>query len=58
MDERVETVFSKVDGWVKKREQGGANHVALRRPLGEFMCVGCMEKLLSGVSTSQLTLGA
>ncbi len=58
MDERLVTVWSKVTGWEKKRDQGGTNHVALRQPLNEFMCVGCMDKLKSGVSARQLQLGS
>lgn len=57
MDERVETVWCKVEGWEKKRSQGGTNHVALRKPLNAFMCPGCMDKLQSGVAARQLALG-
>ncbi len=56
MDERHHTIWSKVEGWEKKRDAGGTNHVALRIPLGVFMCVGCMDKLRSGVAASQLSL--
>lgn len=58
MDERIATVWSKLEGWEKKRAAGGTNHVALRKPLGEFMCNGCMEKLLSGVAAAQLQIGS
>lgn len=57
MDERRETVWQAVHGWGKKRDQGGQNAVALRRPLNEFMCAGCMDKLKRGVAATQLTLG-
>lgn len=58
MDERIDTVWGKIEGWAKRRDAGGTNHVALRKPLYVFMCNGCMHKLLSGVASSQLTLGA
>lgn len=57
MDERVETVWSKVEGWEKKRDQGGTNHVALRRPLGVFMCVTCINHLRKGIPATQMRIG-
>lgn len=54
MDERLETVWQKLTGWDKKRSAGGTNHVALKRPLHEFMCAGCMDKLQNGVPALQL----
>jgi hypothetical protein len=53
IDERVETVWSKVEGWEKKRSGGGTNHVALRVPLYEFMCALCMDKLQNGIPALQ-----
>jgi len=38
MDERIETVWQHVTGWTKKRDQGGTNHIALRKELPEMMC--------------------
>lgn len=55
-DERYETVWQAVRGWEKKRNQGGTNHVALRRPLPESMCNGCMTKLQAGVDARQESL--
>lgn len=53
LDERVETVWNKIEGWEKKRDQGGTNHVALRRVLPEFRCNGCMTLAQSGLSFGQ-----
>lgn len=55
IDERYETVWKKVEGWEKKRGSGGTNHLALRKNIGSFMCAVCMDKLLSGLSASQLS---
>jgi len=56
IDERIETVWTKVVGWEKKREQGGTNHLALREPLGENLCQGCMTLMQQGLSTGQQSL--
>ena len=56
VDERREVIWSQVIGWEKKREAGGTNHVALRRPQNLFMCDDCMTKLQQGVSPDQQTL--
>lgn len=42
-----------VTGWERYREQGGTNHVAVRRPTGEFMCEDCMRKLKDGLDPAQ-----
>lgn len=56
LDERHETVWSFVHGWEKKREQGGLNHLACRRPQDVYRCDACMKKVLDGVSIAQETL--
>lgn len=56
VDERQETVWFKVTGWEKKRDQGGTNHLALRRPQDEYMCDRCMEALRNGISPQQESL--
>lgn len=56
-DERIVVMWSKVEGWEKKRDAGGTNHVALRTPLDEFMCPTCMDKLRNGLAAGQLVLG-
>ena len=56
IDERVETVWTKVVGWEKRREQGGTNHLALREPLNEYCCAGCMMLMQQGLSTGQQSL--
>lgn len=53
LNENVETVWSKVVGWEKKRDQGGTNHVALRQPLNEYCCNGCMTLMQQGMSPGQ-----
>jgi hypothetical protein len=49
-------VWSKVIGWEKKRNRGGTNHVALRKPVNEFMCDYCMRMKQSGASPDQSEL--
>lgn len=56
MDERVEVVWTKVEGWEKRRQQGGTNHVAMRRPLPEHMCNACMTIALDSGNPHQQTL--
>lgn len=56
MDERYETVWNKVEGWEKRRNQGGTNHVAERRPLHAYRCAACMDKALNGVHSGQESL--
>jgi hypothetical protein len=56
MDERIETVWRQVIGWEKKREQGGTNHLALREPLNQYCCNGCMTLLAAGIDPAQESL--
>lgn len=56
LDERTETVWNLVEGWEKKRDQGGTNHLALRKPKDEFRCNGCMTLILHGLSPGQVAL--
>jgi hypothetical protein len=56
IDERTHTVWRSVQGWTKKRDQGGDNHVALRRPLNDYMCNACMTLALSGLHPQQQDL--
>jgi uncharacterized protein YlaI len=56
IDERRQEVWQALKGWEKKRRQGGTNHVALRRPLHEFMCNNCMTNLLSGTAAEQISM--
>jgi hypothetical protein len=56
VDERFETVWSAVEGWEKKRHQGGTNHIACRRPLPRFRCEPCMQKILAGLPALQGSL--
>ena len=56
IDERIETVWSKVTGWEKRREQGGTNHLALRKPLDEYCCHGCMTLMQQKIAPGQTSL--
>lgn len=56
LDDRFETVWCLVEGWEKKRDQGGTNHVAMRRPLNQYRCNGCMSLMQAGLSSAQETL--
>lgn len=51
--EDTRKAWNGVTGWERYREQGGTNHVACRRPTGEFMCDACMAKLRNGLDTAQ-----
>lgn len=55
-DANERTGWQKVTGWERARQQGGTNHVALRKKLNVFMCNGCMVLSLSGISTEQMTI--
>jgi hypothetical protein len=56
VDDRCEAVWQKLEGWGKRREAGGLNHVALRKPFYEFMCNICMDKALAGIAPGQQSL--
>lgn len=53
---RAENPWQEVVGWVKHREQGGTNHVALPRPTGIYICEGCMTLLRQGLDPGQLSI--
>lgn len=53
IDERYQTLRTRVTGWTKKRSQGGANHIAQQRPTNDFRCDVCMQKVLSGDDINQ-----
>src|SRR5688500_17597483 len=46
-------VFHKVEGWAPRREKGGANSIALSRPLGEVVHHACLEKMKQGINPGQ-----
>jgi hypothetical protein len=56
LNERIETVWNLVEGWEKKRDQGGTNHLALRKPKEQFRCNGCMTLILDGLNPGQESL--
>ena len=56
INEHIETVWQKVIGWEKKRDQGGTNYIALREPLPEVMCAGCMQLMQDGLDPGQQSL--
>jgi hypothetical protein len=56
VDARSPLVWQKVEGWERKREEGGTNHVALRKTRQEFMCGACIMKERAGVSSGQIGL--
>lgn len=47
-DSRGEKVWQKVTGYEIKREQGGTNHIALRKLLPEYVCALCMSRMQAG----------
>jgi hypothetical protein len=48
--------FQKVSGWVQMRKQGGANAIALRRPMEVWSCSVCIDKLRLGQQVDQLSI--
>lgn len=48
--------WMKVEGFERRREAGGTNHIALRRQTGEAVCETCMTKLRAGVASTQMEL--
>ena len=53
IDDRTETVWNLVEGWEKKRDGGGTNYLALRKPKEQFRCNPCMTLLLEGLDPGQ-----
>lgn len=39
------STFHRVDGWEQKRDQGGANMIHARQPLGQYACTPCVKRL-------------
>ncbi len=56
IDERVDKPWTEVVGWERHRNQGGTNHLALRKPTGRAMCKRCMMKLQAGLDPGQLSI--
>lgn len=48
--------YRKVEGWERAREQGGTNHVALRRPLNEYRCLECVQREQAKINAGQGSL--
>ncbi len=47
------SAWCSITGWERPREQGGTNHVALRKQTGEYMCDICMSKFQAGLAPGQ-----
>lgn len=56
VNDHIETVWNLVEGWEKKRETGGTNHIALRTPKDSYRCNGCMTLRMHGLSPQQGSL--
>ena len=56
MDERSDPVWNKVQGWERKREQGGTNYILARRPLPEYMCDMCAKRIQGGDHPRQMVM--
>lgn len=50
---KVFSFWQHVDGWERKREQGGTNHVAQRTVHDQFLHVGCMTLRQAGINPNQ-----
>jgi hypothetical protein len=53
---RAGGAWTKIEAWEQRRAQGGTNHAALRRPLGVYLCNGCMKLLQAGIATEQTSM--
>lgn len=40
--------YQRVEGWVRRRGQGGANQITLRVPRPEWACRGCIDQAKRG----------
>lgn len=49
----VRWAWRKIIGYEKTRKQGGTNAIALRKPLDEWACDRCVDKLRNGVDPRQ-----
>lgn len=52
----LKSFHQQITGHVRKRDQGGPNHVELIRYHDSYICNPCMRKLLDGVNAGQLEL--
>lgn len=56
VDDRRTEPYTEVTGWERRRDQGGTNALALRKPTGRAMCSSCMERMKMGLAPGQLSL--
>lgn len=53
---RLEVYWRFVEGWEKDRDQGGTNHIALRKTHDRFMCNICMVRRQASLHQAQESL--
>jgi len=56
INDHIETVWQYASGWIKRRDAGGTNHLALRELHDKLMCNGCMQLMLDGLDPGQQSL--
>ena len=57
LHDHMETIWQHASGWVKRRDAGGTNHLALRElHPDQLMCNGCMQLMLDGIDPGQQSL--
>jgi hypothetical protein len=56
IDPRRPGHFELVEGWSKKRTQGGTNAVVMQKRKGKYLCAGCMMDREAGISKDQGSL--
>lgn len=56
IDVRSPRVWQQVIGWERKRNGGGTNHIALRKPQPVWCCAECIDLKLAGESRNQFKL--
>lgn len=53
VDLKSSSVYQKVQGWEKRRTQGGANQITLREPLPELAHGLCIDERKLGIHPDQ-----
>jgi hypothetical protein len=45
--------YQRVEGYERRRNQGGTNALRLRQPKGEWACTSCVDKEARGIAATQ-----
>lgn len=56
VDTDARTTFQRVEGWERKRDQGGTNAIIGRQVRQSWACYTCIDRLRHGIDPAQQTL--